>query len=48
MTGVASGHSYPAVHAGMVPEATVAKVPAAQYDPAGHRTYMAVVGVTVL
>lgn len=47
ITGVASIHSYPAVQDGIRVESTVAYVPAAQYEPAGHRSNLAVVGVTL-
>lgn len=47
ITGVPSGHSYPAEQLGIVPESTVANVPAAQNLPTGQMTVFAVVGVTL-
>jgi hypothetical protein len=45
ITGVPTGHSYPAEQLGIVPESTVANVPAAQNLPTGQMIVFAVVGV---
>jgi len=47
ITGVPSGHSNPAEQLGIVPESTVANVPAAQNLPAGQMTIFAVAGVAL-